>query len=209
MFEQDVKRFAKIMIVTGEIYRKPFTSAAIEMYWNILKVYTIKEVEDAFKNHTENIDVGKFLPTPADIIMAIKGNSQNQALLAWTKVDLAIRTVGRYSSVAFDDFLIHKVIEDMGNWKKLCCVKEEEMPFIKKEFLERYRGYVVKNPSNYPKYLVGIIENQNSTYGYIYDPPTLIGNTEKAKKVIAAGQRSILVKELLLPERTNKSVCNN
>ena len=201
MFEQDLARFAALMVGVGEVYGKPFTSAVIDIYWNVLKVYKFEDVKAAIKCHLENPDVGKYLPKPSDIIMAIDGSPQNQALLAWTKVVSAIRNIGRYSSVAFDDALIHKVIEDMGGWIRFCDVDDKQLPFIAKEFCDRYRGYAIKKPSSHPKYLIGVIESQNGIYGYIYDPPMLIGNPTKAKQVIAAGCLPVLVKELFLPEK--------
>jgi len=60
------------------------------------------------------------MPKPADIIRAIKGNSQTQSLQAWSKVEDAIRLVGPYRSVVFDDLAIHGVLQEMGGWVKLC-----------------------------------------------------------------------------------------
>ncbi len=209
MFEQDRKRFAALMVSAGEVYNKPLTSALIGIYWSVLKAYSFEDIDVAVKCHLVTPDVGKFFPKPADIIMAIKGSPQNQALLAWSKVVSAMRSAGRYTSIAFDDALIHKVIGDMDGWVRFCNIDEKQLPFIEKEFLERYRGYTVNIPTSYPPYLIGIIESQNRIYGYMYDPPALIGNTEKAKQVMATGQMPFLVKELLLPENTNKISCKN
>lgn len=35
-------------------------------------------------------------------------------MVAWNKVDKAVRQVGAWTSVMFDDALIHRVISDMG-----------------------------------------------------------------------------------------------
>lgn len=187
MFEKDSSKFAELIVGIGEIYNTRFTSAAIEIYWQLLKAFRLEDVRAAIYRHIQNPDVGKFLPKPADIIMAIEGSSQNQALLAWSKTVNGIKFVGSHLSVAFDDALIHAVIVDMNNWIKLCEVEDKQLPFVKKEFLERYRGYVNKNPLSYPKYLCGLIELQNSAFGYPYPLPVLIGNALKAKEVIATG----------------------
>ena len=201
MLDQDLPKFALLITGIGEVYDKTFTSAVIEIYWSVLKSFMFEDVKKAVYSHLENPDVGKYLPKPADIIVAIEGSSQNQALRAWTKVVAAVHRVGRYTSVAFDDALILVIIEDMGGWLRLCNVKEEQLPFIKKEFQDRYRGYVVKKPTRYPKYLTGVIESQNSIQGYKYDLPILIGDKEKAKKVIEAGKyESIWESATLLPE---------
>jgi hypothetical protein len=187
MFKQDSSSFAKLFVVMSEIYRQDFSQVTIEFYWRVLERFSIKDIEDAFYHYIQNPDVGKFLPKPADIIMAIDGSPQNQALLAWSKTFNGIKFVGGQSSVAFDDALIHVVVKDMNNWIKLCAVEDKQLPFVAKEFQERYRGYVNKNPLRYPKYLCGHIELYNSAFGYPYPSPVLIGNALKAKEVIATG----------------------
>jgi len=206
MLNQDLSRFAALMVVIGEIYNKSLTQVVIGAYWNVLKPFRFEEVERAVYLHLGHPDIGQYLPKPADIIMAIKGNSCNQALQAWTKVMTAIQRVGCYTSLAFDDELIHAVIEDMGGWQKLCGIEDKQLPFIAKEFQERYRGYVVRRPNRYPKYLVGIIESQNSIYGYIYSPPVLFGDKTKAEQVMAAGKEgdyiSAVSKELFFSKKS-------
>ncbi|EKD45294.1 MAG: bacteriophage protein [uncultured bacterium] len=189
MFDQDLSRFAILLVGVGEVYGKSLTSAVIDVYWNVLKAFKFEDVKKAVYLHLENPDAGKFLPKPADIIMAIEGSPQNQALRAWTKVVSAIHGIGVYTSVAFDDALIHAVIEDMGGWRIFCVSETERLPFIGREFQERYRGHVIKKPLRHPKYLTGIAESQNSSSGYAYDPPVLLGDKAKAEQVIATGSR--------------------
>ena len=188
MLEQDSPKFAELVVGIGEVYGKPFSSAAIEIYWRALEAYRLEDVKAAIYRHIQNPDVGKFLPKPADIIMAIEGSSQNQALSAWSKTFYGIKIVGGYSSVAFDDCVIHVVVRDMSNWIKLCDTEEKQLPFVAKEFQERYRGYVIKKPPGHTKYLYGRFELQNCAFGYACPSPVLIGNVLKAKQVIATGE---------------------
>ena len=198
MFDQDLTKFAALMVGIGEVYGKSFTSAVINIYWNVLKAYRYEEIKTAIKRHLENPEFGRFLPKPSDIIMAIDGSPQNQALRAWTKVAQAIKRVGIYTSVAFDDALIHAVIEDMGGWIKFCSIDDKQLPFTVKEFYERYRGYTVNRPTSYPKYLVGVVESKNRSAGYKYDPPILIGDESKARHVIATGNHALTYDNKLL-----------
>ena len=210
MLNQDLSRFAILMTGTGEIYDKPITQVVIEAYWNIFKDFAFKDVDKAFHLHHKNPDVGKYFPKPADIIMAIEGSSQNQALRAWTKVISAVQSIGVYSSVAFDDPLIHAVIEDMRGWQKFGTIDAKQLPFIAKEFQDRYRGYVINKPCRHPKYLVGIIEGKNNLHGYMHDPPVLIGDEAKAKQIIATGNPASVLgdnmeyKSMLLENRLGK-----
>ncbi|EKE01121.1 MAG: hypothetical protein ACD_21C00209G0005 [uncultured bacterium] len=209
MLNQDLSRFAMLITGIGEVYGKSFTSVAIDIYWSVLKAFKFEEVQAAFYRHLKNPDVGRFLPKPADVVMAIDGTSQNQALQAWTKVDSAIQRFGSYSSVVFDDALIHAVIEDMGGWQKLCLASTKQLLFDSKEFQERYRGYVIQKPVRYPKYFIGIIESKNSSGGYIFSPPVLIGDREKAKQVVATGSYVFLGTELLFPKNTAKAIARD
>jgi hypothetical protein len=197
MFDQDLSRFATLIIGVGEVYDKSFTHVMIEVYWNVLKAFKYEEVNQAIKLHLENPDEGRFLPKPADIIMAIEGSSQNQALRAWSKIISTAQRIGVYTSVAFDDPLIHAVAYDMGGWRVFCAIKDEQLPFVRREFQDRYRGYVSKKPLRHPKYLTGIIEHQNSIGGYNYDPPILIGDKEKARQVIATGLQQTIFGDAL------------
>jgi hypothetical protein len=187
MLEQDVPEFARLMARTGELYGKVFTAAMVNEYWNLLKKFELEEVQKGFDYHFGDPDKGDFLPRPASIVAAITGTSLNQALLAWTKVHEAIHSVGRYASIIFDDAIIHAVIKDAGGWKKICNVDDYQLPFVSKEFQDRYRGYVGRKLLNYPKYLIGVFENQNSTNSHKYDPPILFGDAEKARQVFLAG----------------------
>ncbi len=54
------------------------------------------------------------------------GSTQDAALAAWSKVDRAVREVGPYQSVAFDDALIHRVLFEMGGWIPLGSKTEDE-----------------------------------------------------------------------------------
>jgi hypothetical protein len=209
MFDQDSSKFAVLIIGIGEVYGKSFTSVTIDIYWSVLKAFRFEEVQTAVYRHLKNPDVGRFLPKPADIIMAMGGTSQNQALLAWTKVVSAIHSVGSYTSIAFDDALIHAVIEDMGGWREMCLISLEQLPFVGKDFQVRYRGYVIKKPVRHPRYFIGIVENNNSCFGYMRGPPMLFGDKEKAKQVIATGSYVSFRRELFFSKNTTKAITKN
>jgi hypothetical protein len=210
MFDQDSSKFAVLIIGIGEVYGKSFTSVVIDIYWSVLKAFRFEDVQTAVYRHLKNPDVGRFLPKPADIVMAIEGNSQNQALQAWTKVVSAVQRIGSYTSIAFDDALIHAVIEDMGGWQNLCLTTTERLPFVSKEFQERYRGYVIKKPIRHPRYFIGITESRNSFFDYPCDSPVLFGDIEKAKQVIATGDFVLSINETLslraLPRLLSKKI---
>ena len=46
-----------------------------------------------------------------------------------------MQRVGAYQSVAFDDPVIHAVIEDLGGWTKLCRSDLKELSYMEHRFL--------------------------------------------------------------------------
>lgn len=192
MLKENLPEFTAMLIRVSRAFSKELNQDLVNFYWEMLRDFSFAEVQEAIRIYGTNPDTGKFFPLPADIVAAIKGNSREQALLAWTKVDTTSQSVGGYESIAFDDALIHVVIEDMGGWQKLCATSNAAMPFVAKEFQERYRGYVIHSPTRHPSYLVGIIESQNSRHNYRHSPPVLIGDKAQALRVIATGSGTAL-----------------
>lgn len=182
--------FAKLLISVAALYDKELSTIVIKLYWTTLQIYSLEDVMKAFRIHTEDPDGGNFMPKPADIIRVIKGNSQSQCLIAWSKVERAIRLIGPYSSVVFDDVIIQAVLHEMGGWIKICQTKGKDYSFVGREFQTRYSTYRYHPPSSYPNYLVGITEQQNLTQGFNITPPLLVGDIEKAKIILEQGNRS-------------------
>lgn len=169
-------------------YGKEVSSFALDIWWTALNGFELDAVKQAFNLHVVNPDTGQFPPKPADIVKMLHGNSQDLAYSAWTKVDKAVRLVGPYKSVVFDDPIIHTVVSEMGGWINLCSKNIEEWPFIAREFENRYRGYSIRKESgNYPSKLVGICETENLRKNHPVDEPTLIGNPDNANKILSSG----------------------
>lgn len=180
MGPNDRQGFASAMLAVGEVYGKKLSVQQSELYWEILKGYPLADVQAAIHRHMADPDSGQFLPKPADIIRHMAGSTDTQAMRAWTKVDKAVRTVGSYQSVIFDDWKIHAVIHDMGGWIALCSMQTEEAPFKAREFEKRYRGYRDGDDMGYPRQLIGRSEAHNSQNGYKVDAPLLLGDQRQA-----------------------------
>lgn len=177
-----------------ELYGRSASEFAITIWWGALRQYDLAAVRQAFDRHVRNPDSGQFAPKPADLIRMMGGTTQDSALVAWAKVDRALRVVGTYRSVAFDDALVHRVLTEMGGWTALGVKTEKEWPFIAKEFENRYRGYRMRNEHpDYPPVLVGLAEAQNAQAGFEGEGPTLIGDQEQAHRVIAFGSTQPLL----------------
>lgn len=169
-------------------YKKPISTFSLSVWWEATKPFDLEAVKDAFNRHCVNPDNGQFAPMPADVVKLLHGSTKDGALVAWSKVDLAVRQVGPYQTVAFDDPIIHAVIQDMGGWVAIGAKDGKEWPFVRNEFENRYRGYRLRNDATeYPCTMIGIAEAQNGREGFDTPPPVLIGDPRRAQVVIARG----------------------
>jgi len=195
MIESDFKDFSGLLSAVSELYGKPPSPMMQSMYWSALREYDLLAVRQAFDRHVKNPDVGQFMPKPADIIRMMAGTTQDAALVAWAKVDRALRQVGPYRDVVFDDPLIHRTLADMGGWVPLSAKTDDEWPFTAKEFENRYRGYKLRNDTpEYPRVLTGIANAHNSVHRKAVEKPMLIGDQEKAWQVMIGGTDNPLLK---------------
>lgn len=188
MRNEDFEIFAQRMVTEAEVHRTPLTPALIELYFRIFTVFTLEQVFDAFDRHMLDPDSGRFFPKPADLAKYLRHRPAAAALEAWSKVAGAIRSVGSYQSVAFDDPLIHAVIQDMGGWARICAGEEDEACYKAREFERRYVAYTEHPPMQYPAKLIGRFEADNQAKGLKTQAPQLIGDSQRALTVLESGQ---------------------
>lgn len=176
-----------------ELYGKKISVTLLSLYWSALERFSLDDVRRAITHHVNNANVGQFMPKPADIVRYLEGDSETHALQAWAKVESAIRKVGSYASIVFDDPIIHVVIVEMGGWPVLCGTSIAEMPFRANEFMKRYQSYHHKKPAQFPRYLPGIFEHSNQTNGHgdYQVIPVLVGDDRLALAVLKEGCNSI------------------
>ncbi|REG85619.1 DUF6475 domain-containing protein [Marinomonas pollencensis] len=188
MQQVDKQEFAEVWGAAWSMYGKSVSPQLLSIAFEALRAYSIEEVRIGLTRHIQSPDTGQFFPKPADVIKHIDGNSGSRAMVAWTKVEKAVRQVGAWTSVMFDDPLIHRVISDMGGWVELCKVDDRESPFQQKEFLKRYQTYLLREEiGEYPKLLQGIADHQNQQKGFDMQAPVAVGNSSKAAQVYTRG----------------------
>jgi len=188
MLATEVKRFSQLLQDTFHYYGKSMDAALFNQYWEALKLFPWDEVALAFKRHAAHPTKGDFMPKISELMRWLSGHPENLALQAWTKVLKALQNPGCSRSVAFDDALIHVVIEQMSSWSLLGQMTTQEVPFRAQEFIKRYQYCVAEWPMNYPKYLIGNQEHYQRLYGMATEPDVLlIGDPTKAQAVIAQG----------------------
>lgn len=215
MKSEDFDRFGQMLVAVGDLYGKSMGEMAIGLYFNALKEYDLAAVRQAFDRYVKNPDSGQFMPKPADLIRMMQGTSLDASMAAWAKVDKAVRQVGTYASVVFDDPLIHRAIADIGGWLKLGTKTEDEWPFVARDFQNVYKGYAHRNDTpDYDPVLIGITDQHNSSEGFAKSEPKLIGNAAEAHKVMLGGSSSrlpvtsisqVLKNKLLIDDESQKS----
>lgn len=194
MNKQEQQEFTKILGETYSLYGKELQPGVLQIYLHGLDKYSIGELAQALSRCVLDTDTGQFVPKPADIIRQLEGDNQTAAALAWTKAYSAIGRVGPYRDIVFDDALIHRVIEDMGGWVKLCSIDDDQAPFVENDFIRRYQGY--HNRKITPKYLhslQGIASTENQGDGYMMQNPVLFGDKDLAMIVFNGGSETPLL----------------
>jgi len=114
--EHDIGTFTETLRAIYAYYGKDLNDATIDIWWGGCRNLDIEALRDAFNRHVINPDTGQFLPRIADVVKMAEGSSGDTAARAWTLVDQAVRMVGPYRSVTFDDRLTMRVLHDMGGW---------------------------------------------------------------------------------------------
>lgn len=194
----DQRKFAATLKACMDLYGKALTADVLHLYCAALAKYETEDVIRALEVHLLDPDCGQFAPKPADIVRRIDGGNITKAAAAWAVVAKAIRTVGSYQTVAFDDPLIHHAIDQMGGWVKLCSTPENELPFRAKDFEKLYMGHKQRGiaPTTGPR-LIGRTESENKQNGFNAADLALIGNQEKAKLLMSSS-----------PANDSKSISN-
>lgn len=178
--------FGQVMAVLAEYYGRTMTRPLTELYWRGLVRYDLADVKRAGEAHMRDTEHGVYMPKIADFVRHIDGSTETRAQQAWTKVTQATRRAGAYATVVFDDWRIHRAIQDMGGWVSLCHVEHDELPFKAREFEKRYAG--LKDGHSYPLKLTGIAEAHNERNGYgVGSDIVFIGDHNSAAKVLAGG----------------------
>lgn len=187
MQQTDKAKFSALITDVLAFYKQDVSKFAVSVWWQACEPFDFEQVSKALSAHAVDPDRGQFPPKPADVVKVLAGTKTDRARLAWGKAFDAMQRVGAYQSVAFDDPVIHAVIEDLGGWMKLCRSDMKELSFIEHRFCESYRAYAGRPDLSYPAKLIGEYEAINRHEGRKVAPPVLIGQPDKAKEVLCLG----------------------
>lgn len=191
---KDQVLFKNWMAMLGEAFDREISKNLSNLYWIALNQFTDEQCESAFKQASVSC---KFFPKPAELIELIngpKGNIDDIAMVQANAVINAMKNVGAYKSVVFDDPITMAVIQQgYGGWQKMCAdSNEDQNKWFRMEFAKIYKAYSSQNVTLSGK-LIGIHETENLELGYNDHIPetVLIGDPGKAKQIMHSGKKEI------------------
>ena len=183
------QEFAELFTLLCTTYNKEATKTLMSAYYMVLSELSREQFQDAIKAMLATRKYAN-LPMPADILEAVYGNPDDEALIALKELEDAMSICGAYKSVIFKNKLIMACVEGMGGWQRICQMPLDEWKFKNQEFLKLYRAYT--RGGKYPQvdYLIGIAEQKNRFEGYLEDadetPVHLVGYEPNYPKALPA-----------------------
>lgn len=187
MSPDDRRKFMEVLTGVHDFYGRDMSKFAVAVWVQACETFELEQVTKALSKHLMDPERGQFMPKPADLVRQLQGTNTDRSLIAWGKVLDACARVGAYTSVCFDDGLIHATLEDMGGWIKLCRSETDELGYLQKRFCDTYKAYAGRDDVAYPALLPGEHDLNNAAKGYGSSPPALIGNPDKAQRVMVKG----------------------
>lgn len=189
MTRQDASRFASSLTAVAALYGQELIPQVVEIYFRTLENFTIDEIEQGISKACSTL---KFFPKPVELIECITGGSGNladKAMIEACRVLEAIKGIGTYSTVCFDDAVTHAVIvQQFGGWAKFSEMREEHEKWFVKDFVSGYQAFARQNVRHYGA-LPGISHAQNALTGREREERVVyIGDVEKAKAIHAQGK---------------------
>ena len=116
------QEFVAALTVCFETYGKTLSAGVGKFWLSALNAggISLDEAGEALALHALDPDTGQYLPKIADIVRHCKGGTDDNAEIAWARVQDAVRRVGKYTSVVFDDIKTMNAVELSGGWVKMC-----------------------------------------------------------------------------------------
>lgn len=168
MNNDDKKKFAEIMVTTGELFDKKITKTLMQTYFQMLTSYPIEKVEQAFHSHLLDPDQGMFFPKPANITKQIAGTSKQQdqevddkAELQWHTIIGEMSRIGSYGALKLEDGMAMAAVRSVGGWCHICSLTTDQLVWVKKEFISAYKNYERTPVELLPNNLPGRFEIEN------------------------------------------------
>ena len=140
MNNADAERFRNLMLGMADNFRDSISKEGMRLRWEMLKQYTIEQVEQAGLQIMKSRKFTK-MPPVAEFIDAIDGEPVPIELKAeqqWNEIICQIRSIGSYGTPVFSDPATRGLISRRFSWQNLCRSTENDLRFFRKEFIAAY-----------------------------------------------------------------------
>ena len=158
MDRDDQNKFKETLLGITITYDKDFSETQVKIWWSLFKSYSIEDFKSAVRKHLLNPVDGMFMPKPAHIIKHIEASVDGKAEMAWAEIVGKISSVGSYGSLTLDDGQALASVTALGGWNNLCSKTNEQLVWMKKEFISVYQNYESTPIDQLPHSLPGRIE---------------------------------------------------
>ena len=117
MTKSERDKLIEMVGAIAEARRQPMSTTALHLYVMALDDLPFARVQAAL---LEANRVARFLPTPPELRELAGAGERQRIDRAWELVRRAIRQVGHYVTVDFQDPAINAVLRRMGGWPRVC-----------------------------------------------------------------------------------------
>lgn len=167
MTDQDRPQFAAVLAQVAEVFGESVSTGRAEAYFSALSELEIAEVRAAAAALIRSC---RFFPKPAEWLEVLQGSPEDHAERAWSNVLTAIRKVGGWETVHFQDPATDAVVRTMWRtWEEACDVLSEELGYRHAEFLKIYRAARRNAKPSQP--WPGRLEIDNRARGFLQHVP--------------------------------------
>lgn len=193
MNEHEKLQLVDIAAGLAELLGRSLSPVAVALFVGALEDLPFEDVSLALSRIAQE---GRFFPSPAEVrercgcgAVSVEDRANAEA----TRVLEAVRRVGGYRSVVFDDPVTMAVIDSgFGGWIRLSRdLLEDERKWFLIEFAKLYRSYHACGIKR-GGVLAGIIEQTNAAGQFPTNEPTVfIGDRERCLHVMSENQQTI------------------
>lgn len=170
--DEKANKFANALCSMANYFDKELGNQLIDLYWENLKEYTIEDIEAAFSKAIATLRFFPKIVEVSELMGKGPGRLEDTAQIQADLVVKAIRRIGGYRSVNFNDPVTKAVIVNCyGGWIQLCTEQlEVEEKWFRKDFVRYYQSYHRQN-IRLKTHLTGRHEIDNRTRGFLEQIP--------------------------------------
>jgi hypothetical protein len=167
MKKEDQNRFREIMAGLGDYYKEKITKTLMTVFWEDFEDCNIDDFAKAVSSHRKDPDQGMFFPKTANLIKQLHGTGKQQARsiegkaeLAWAEIIAHLKTWGPYQTYKSKDGVSLAAFHAVGGMSKLSTASNDDIVWIKKEFISMYETYENTPIENLPQNILGLADLQ-------------------------------------------------